>query len=106
MATPRTRTEIRLPEELYEKLVEAANASARSLNAEMVVRIESSFRNGVDLSQQDGGSGKVYLREFQRDLFEQVRRIVRLEALMGAPKLTKEQKEEMAMLKRQLEKKD
>ena len=100
------RTQIRLPADLYEKVVKGAEDSARSLNAEMVVRIESSFRSGVDLSQQDGGSGKVYLREFQRDLFEQVRRIVRLEALMGAPKLTKEQKEEMAALKRQLEKKD
>lgn len=37
------RTQIRFPPDLYKKLCEATNESGRSLNAEIVARLEKSF---------------------------------------------------------------
>ena len=104
MAAPYVRTQIRIPQELYDKLQESAEASARSFNAEMVVRLESSFRLGAAQEQERPlDPNAVMLRPFQRDLFERIRKVVRFEALLGAPKLTAEQKSELEDLRRDLE---
>jgi plasmid stability protein len=42
------RSQFRLPQELYEKLKEAAARSGRSLNAEVVFRLNESFTGGGD----------------------------------------------------------
>jgi hypothetical protein len=49
MADPKTRTEIRLPTELYERLHEAAKAWGRSFNGEMVKRLGDSFDDRQDM---------------------------------------------------------
>lgn len=104
MAAPHIRTQIRIPQDLYDKLQESAAASARSFNAEMLVRLESSFRHGLSL-EREGGSDpeRIQLRPFQQWLLECVRKIVRIEALLGAKKLTKAQEKELSRLKAELE---
>jgi len=102
MAPTHVRTQIRIPQDLYDRLQEAAEASSRSFNSEMVVRLESSFRHGLETASETDDSTRVQLRAFQRDLLEGVRRVVRLEALLGAPKLTREQKDELEALKKAL----
>jgi hypothetical protein len=106
MKKPDPQFKLRLPPELKERLEKSAQASARSLTAEIIVRLESSYRHGVTPERGTGDPTSVYLRPFQQMLFEQVRKIVRLEALLGAPKLTSEQKAELAKLKKSLEDKD
>lgn len=103
MANPTVRTQIRIPQELYEQLQKAAEGSARSFNAEMVIRLESSFRHGVSPESSREAPGTIYLGPFQRWLLEVVRKVVRIEALIGAPKLSREQQAELARLKTELE---
>ena len=43
-----TRTQIRLPEDLYEELKTSAEKRGRSLNAEMIDRIKYSFYYNID----------------------------------------------------------
>lgn len=43
------RTQIRLPASLHQRLVDAAASSGRSLNAEMVVRMEQSFPAAIEV---------------------------------------------------------
>lgn len=45
---PPVKTQIRLPSDLHEQIVKAAEESGRSLNAEMVQRLDQSFRRSVD----------------------------------------------------------
>ena len=47
------RTQIRLPMALYRELVDAAGRSGRSMNAEMVIRLEDSLRGPRLPSVQD-----------------------------------------------------
>jgi len=104
MAPTYIRTQIRIPQELYDQLQKAAESSARSFNAEMLVRLESSFRHGITPERTPvAGQNAVYLRPFQQWLMECVRKIVRIEALLGAPELTREQQEELSRLKEELE---
>lgn len=100
--TTHVRTQIRIPTDLYERLQESAVASSRSFNAEMIVRLEASFRHGLESAGLVDEGASVRLRDFQRDLLEQVRKIVRVEALAGAATLTREQAEELAALKKAL----
>lgn len=44
MKSDHHRSQYRLPDELYERLRKAAEASGRSLNSELVARLESSFQ--------------------------------------------------------------
>jgi hypothetical protein len=41
------RSQFRLPNDLYERLKESAEREGRSLNAEIVVRLEASFQPGI-----------------------------------------------------------
>ena len=103
MKKPDPQFKLRLPPELKARLEESAQASARSLTAEIIVRLESSYRHGSALERGSADPNAVRLRPFQQKLFDQVRKIVRLEALLGATKLTKEQKVELEALKRDVE---
>lgn len=102
MASPTVRTQIRIPKDLYDQLQKAAEESARSFNAEMIIRLESSFRHGISPERTAQAPDAVYLRPFQRWLMEGMRKVVRIEALMGAPSLTRDQKAELARLKEDL----
>ncbi|WP_324710083.1 Arc family DNA-binding protein [Pseudomonas citronellolis] len=44
------RSQFRLPYPLYEQLKEAADANHRSVNAELVARLEASFANAASLT--------------------------------------------------------
>lgn len=48
---PLKRSQLRLPPELHASLVEAARESGRSMNAEIVARLDASFRRTVDDDQ-------------------------------------------------------
>lgn len=104
MARSDPQVNIRLPADLKARLEVAAEAAARSLTAEIIVRLESSFRHGIhpERGAVETDQAQVRLRPFQQQLFEGVRKIVRMEALLGAPKLSKEQKVELAQLKGEL----
>jgi len=47
MKNDQFRSQFRLPNDLYERLKEAAEREGRSLNAEIVVRLEASFQPGI-----------------------------------------------------------
>lgn len=54
------RSQYRLPADLYDKLLEAAQASGRSLNAELVARLQGSF------AQPDASDLKLIVEEAVR----------------------------------------
>lgn len=64
-----TRTQIRVPAELYGSIVKAAETNARSINAEMVVRLQESFQNRHEMSHKRA----IYLHE----LCESAQQVVR-----------------------------
>lgn len=46
--TEQLKTQLRIPADLHQQLVDAAKSSGRSMNAEMVQRLQDSFRRTVD----------------------------------------------------------
>ena len=71
------KTQLRLPLSLQEKLVEAAKASGRSMNAEIVARLEASFPKNLDWLAANRQTERETLR---LAVEEQVRRVEELQA--------------------------
>lgn len=63
------RSQFRLPGNLYDRLKEAAETNGRSLNAEIVVRLQESFQPDVReaLRQMLDEQTEVLLAEFRRE---------------------------------------